>query len=77
MVDDGNTVVAVLGRLTTLVRITAPHFVAGVVVGCRAAPIIGYMKRWDRGRIVAYCSKRGWEVEEVTIEDPVSQGSLF
>ena len=49
----------------TLLRITAPHFCAGVVVGQRAAPIIGYMKRWDVDKISAYARRRGWTVEGV------------
>lgn len=49
----------------TLLRITAPHFVAGVVVGERAAPIIGYMKRWEADKIRAYARRRGWTVEVV------------
>ncbi len=52
----------------TLIRISAPHFVAAVVVGQRAAPIVGYMKRWDRDMIVAYCSRRGWAVEEAVAD---------
>ena len=54
----------------TLLRITAPHFVAGIVVGQRAAPIIAYMRRWDRDKIVAYCSKKAWAVEEVDDDTP-------
>lgn len=53
--------------MKTLLRITAPHFVAGVVVGERAAPIIGYMRRWAEDKIVAYCADRGWTVEVLRI----------
>lgn len=45
------------------VRITAPHFVAGVVVGKRAAPIVKYMINWDMKRIRDYCLGKGWMVE--------------
>lgn len=45
---------------STLVRIEAPHFVAGVVVGVRAAPIVAYMTHWRLGQILAYCARKGW-----------------
>lgn len=48
-----------------LLRIVSHWFVAGVVVGYRAAPIIKYMGTWSRRRIEAYCQQRGWECEEV------------
>jgi hypothetical protein len=43
-----------------VIRISAPSFTAGVVVGRRAAPIVGYMARWPLSRIVRYCRERGW-----------------
>lgn len=46
-----------------LFRITAPHFVAGVIEKERAAPIISYMVAWDLMKILDYCAKKGWEVE--------------
>lgn len=46
-----------------LVRITASHFCAGIVVGHRAAPIIYYMINWDFNRISNYCNKKGWGIE--------------
>lgn len=48
-----------------LVRITSPYFVAGVVVGFRAAPIVAYMKAWNLPRIAAYCKRKGWKWEIV------------
>lgn len=48
-----------------LVRIEARGFVAGVVIGERAAPVVKYMVGWEMGRIRAYCAKRGWRCEEV------------
>lgn len=49
----------------TLVRITAPHFCAGLVVGDYYAPVIAYMRGWDIGRITTYCHWKGWRVEVV------------
>lgn len=46
-----------------LLRIIAPHFVAGVVEGERAAPIVRYMINWDLYQILEYCDKKGWRVE--------------
>lgn len=52
-----------------LLRIVAPHFVAGIDVYARgkrnAAPIIAYMTDWPEHRIRAYCARRGWKVEIV------------
>lgn len=48
-----------------MIRILAPHFVAGVIVGQRAAPILGYMARWSPERIARYCQSKGWQVERV------------
>lgn len=47
-----------------LLRIVADHFVAGIEVGCYAAPIIGYMLPWDETRIRSYCKSKGWRVAE-------------
>jgi hypothetical protein len=48
-----------------LIRIEAPHFVAGIEcndenVVCRAAPIVAYMKWWNLNRVVMYCTQKGW-----------------
>lgn len=48
-----------------LLRIRAKNFCAGVVVGERAAPIVGYMRTWEAWRIRAYAKRRGWTVEEI------------
>lgn len=53
-----------------LVRIVAPHFVAGVI-GQRngavitAAPIVRYMVGWTGDQVAAYCSRKGWACERV------------
>jgi hypothetical protein len=46
-------------------RITAPHFVAGIVRGGLCAPIIKYMRGWTLREIRSYCQKRGWTVEVI------------
>lgn len=50
-----------------LVRITAPHFVAGVVAVdgrvVRAAPILRYMSGWDGARLAEYARRKGWTWE--------------
>lgn len=46
-----------------MIRITAPHFCAGVLVGVRAAPIVGYMRTWLVSDILQHCMFRGWVTE--------------
>lgn len=50
--------------MTRLVRIEAPHFVAGLVVTddvvVRTAPILKYMLGWSLGRVISYCRQKGW-----------------
>jgi hypothetical protein len=49
-----------------LLRIVAPHFVAGIILGDIAiAPIIAFMRGWDETRVRDYCAKRGWFVEDL------------
>ncbi len=51
----------------TLIRIVAPHFVAGVVIdgNCliRLAPIVHYMHSWSASRAKEYCEQKGWAWE--------------
>jgi len=55
-----------------LVRITAPHFVAGLVWCSKtdrvteAAPILKYMHGWSRERVSTYCTRKGWAARMVT-----------
>lgn len=49
------------------VRIVAPHFTAGVIIGIAAAPIVSYMRAWPIERIVAYCFSKRWRVYDVTV----------
>lgn len=46
-----------------MLRIVAPHFVAGIVRGGECAPIIRYMKGWTLRAILAHCRRKGWQVE--------------
>jgi hypothetical protein len=51
-----------------LVRIEAPHFVAGLEtdgVVRLAAPIIRYMVGWSDDRVRAYVSSKGWKARVV------------
>jgi hypothetical protein len=52
----------------TVIQVSAPHFVAGIVMenGCatRPAPIVNYMLGWTRERIERYCPGKRWRVEE-------------
>lgn len=51
----------------TLLIISAPHYVAGLIYKERAAPIIQYMIDWDIEKIRAYCAKKNWKV--MTLEE--------
>jgi hypothetical protein len=46
-----------------MVRITAPHFCAGIVRGGMRAPILAYMRGWTLRQIRDYCARKGWAVE--------------
>jgi len=49
-----------------LMRIEAPHFVAGAEVRdgvvSRAAPILKYMRGWTFQRVLEYARRKGWKV---------------
>jgi hypothetical protein len=45
-----------------MLRITAPHFCAGIGEGM-CAPIIKYMRGWTVRQIREYCQRKGWKVE--------------
>ena len=53
-----------------VVRITAPHFVAGLVFQrqrvIEAAPILRYMIGWASGQMIRYCKGKRWTWERVT-----------
>lgn len=46
-----------------MVRITAPHFCAGIEVGVRAAPILRWMLKLDLLEIFEYCAQKHWRAE--------------
>jgi hypothetical protein len=56
---------AAVNLVILLLRITAPHFVAGIIVGERAAPIVGYMRSWSIEQIKDYVAARAWALEEI------------
>lgn len=53
----------------TLVRITAPHFCAGLEAEggrvVRTAPILRYMTGWDGRQVAGYCARKHWTCERV------------
>jgi hypothetical protein len=52
----------------TLLRITSPYFVAGVIVGVRAAPIIRYMAGWPMAKIYDYCRRKAGDQFRIAIQ---------
>ena len=50
-----------------MIRIVAPHFVAGVVLKDErviyAAPILKWMAGWTVDRVEGYCRSKGWEFQ--------------
>lgn len=53
-----------------LVRVVAPHFVAGLIVDrydrvVEAAPIVRYMRGWDGNKVRAYVQGKGWRASRV------------
>lgn len=51
-----------------MIRIVAPHFVAGICVDTgRSAPILAYMPTWSVDRIVRYCERKGWQWETLDL----------
>jgi hypothetical protein len=50
-----------------LLRIVAPHFVAGFdTEKGYIAPIIRYMKTWSIRRIAVYCQEKGWNLTDIS-----------
>lgn len=57
----------------TLVRIEAPHFVAGLTAAngrvIRVAPILAYMIGWEGRQVAWYCSRKGWRWQALPHND--------
>ena len=55
----------------TLYQITAPHFIAGILVDNRdskvyaSAPIIRYMVGWNVDKVKSYCETKKWKCKVV------------
>ena len=61
----------------TLVRIVAPHFVAGLEtdgIVRRAAPIIAYMVGWPDDRVREYVKAQGWKASICSINQKEKTG---
>lgn len=55
--------------MSSMIRIEAPHFVAGAVLDergfvVRAAPIIRYMIGWPEIKVYNYCRRKSWHASE-------------
>ncbi len=53
----------------TLLRITAPHFVAGAEFDgrcVRAAPILRWMLGLSLTSVLQYCERKGWQADVLT-----------
>lgn len=54
-----------------LIRISAPHFTAGLVATNRrvtsTAPILHYMLGWEGRAVADYCDAKGWEWERLEV----------
>lgn len=54
----------------SLVRVVAPHFVAGLVVDddhvILAAPILRYMVGWPADKVRAKLAEMGWQASKVS-----------
>jgi hypothetical protein len=52
-----------------LLRIEAPHFVAGIEIVGRlvkdSAPIVSYMRGWTTRRVIDYCRRKRWRLQHV------------
>lgn len=58
-----------------LAQITAPHFVAGIVladdvVTTTTAPIVSYMRGWHRDRVRAYVARKRWTIRVLNATAP-------
>ena len=55
--------------MTTVLRVVAPYFCAGVVleegVVVKAAPILGYMRGWSMSKCQNYARRKGWDYDSI------------
>lgn len=62
-----------------LVRVVAPHFVAGFIVTndrvTEAAPIIRYLVGWESKRVRDYIARKGWRASVVLPALATEQGA--
>jgi hypothetical protein len=62
--EDANVDASRRTQADVLIRIEAPHFVAGIEARdgrvVRTAPILAYMLGWDGARVAQYAKRRGW-----------------
>lgn len=62
-----------------LIRVVAPHFVAGLIIEndicTEAAPILQWAKGWTRDRLRDYFSKKGWKASVINEKAPVDTGA--
>lgn len=54
-----------------LYRITAPHFVAGIIVAqdgviIATAPILKWAGNWAFAGFQSYCARKRWKIEKVS-----------
>lgn len=55
---------------TTLVRVVAPHFVAGLIIGrnercTEAAPILNWAINKSRSELQSYFARKGWKASVI------------
>ncbi len=54
-----------------LAQITAPHFVAGIILAndyvIETAPILKYMNGWPKTKVWNYCRRKKWRIKIVAI----------
>jgi hypothetical protein len=55
-----------IARRAPLIRIEAPHFVAGIIPRERAAPILAWMLNWSLEAILVYCRRKEWRFQIIT-----------
>lgn len=63
----------------TVVRISPPHFVAGLIavngVVTRAAPILHWAVGKRLSEVLGYCRRKKWPVDEWSVAEPTGAGS--